>query len=228
MNNEKNLDDIAIIEPDNSICYNCSNHGIQNMIDGCGTCNDKFNNCKEKQISKLDEVNCVFGHNCQKIKELQDVIIQLKEKNNRLLTDKLYYMKLNKRESNENERLMNKIIQLKTEKQNYSVEITKWKDMYEYANKEFKLLLDKIEQLKNEKEKIEEVAQKYAKKYHVWRNQVGKLQFEIDLLKQPIKIDNYLKIWLNDFVSGRRMNSVIRGYDKENATNILKQLGVKE
>jgi len=56
MNNEKNLDDIAIIEPNNSICYNCSNHGIQNMIDGCVTCSDKFSNYKENQISKLDEV----------------------------------------------------------------------------------------------------------------------------------------------------------------------------
>jgi hypothetical protein len=83
----------------------------------------------------------------------------------------------------------------------------------------------------NIKEKIEGVAQKYAKKYHVWRNQVGKLQFEIELLKQPIEIDreiyNDIIKWLNHFINDNDEYYAI-SHERELAKWTLKQLGVKE
>jgi len=63
MNNEKNLDDIAIVEPVNKCkCYTCL-FDLTNDNPVCDSCK-KYSNYKEKQI-KID-----MGNNCNNCKIL--------------------------------------------------------------------------------------------------------------------------------------------------------------
>jgi hypothetical protein len=52
------------------------------------------------------------------------------------------------------------------------------------VDKKIELLEKYITELQEENKELKKVAENYSKKYHVWRNQVGQLQFEIDTLKK--------------------------------------------